>query len=190
MLMVAMDITLFSQNKEICLFMKIYPQKIFWTLDPRKFILQIFLVFPFLLYFNSFFFSSDNWPFYVHFNWTEILNGFYSINTCKALVTPGLLNSVLGALVWSSALRGYAVACSRAWRGCVLTCLRACVLGVFACLAGLRAWRSHVFDVLACSRAWRAFVFACFTYVLSMMRAWCAWHWRTDVSVWLFILFA
>ena len=193
MLMVAMDITLFSQNKEICLFMKIYPQKNFWTLDPRKFILQIFFVFPFLLYFYSFFFSSDNWPFYVHFNWTEILNGFYSINTCKALVTPSLLNSVLGALAWSSALRGYAVACSRAWRICVLMCLRAwrvCVLGGFACLAGLRAWRCHVFDVLACSHAWRAFVFACFAYVLSMMRAWRAWHWRTHVFVWLFILFA
>ena len=182
MLMVAMDITLFSQNKEICLFMKIYPQKNFWTLDPRKFILQIFFVFPFLLYFYSFFFSSDNWPFYVHFNWTEILNGFYSINTCKALVTPSLLNSVLGALAWSSALRGYAVACSRAWCGCVLTCLRAwrvCVLGEFACLAFSCVWRACM---LAC--------LACFTYVLSMMRAWRAWHWRTDVFVWLFILFA
>ena len=150
MLMVAMDITLFSQNKEICLFMKIYPQKIFWTLDPRKFILQIFLVFPFLLYFYSYFFSSDNTSFYVHFNWTEILNGFYSINTCKALVTPCLLNSVLGALVWSSALRGYAVACSRAWRGCVLTCLRACVLGVFACLAFSCVWRACMLACLAC----------------------------------------
>ena len=153
MLMVAMDITLFSQNKEICLFMKIYPQKNFWTLDPRKFILQIFFVFPFLLYFYSFFFSSDNWPFYVHFNWTEILNGFYSINTCKALVTPSLLNSVLGALAWSSALRGYAVACSRAWCGCVLTCLRAwwvCVLGVLMCLTCLHA---RVLGVLLYSRA-------------------------------------
>ena len=182
MLMVAMDITLFSQNKEICLFMKIYPQKIFWTLDPRKFILQIFLVFPFLLYFNSFFFSSDNWPFYVHFNWTEILNGFYSINTCKALVTPCLARLYDPVLCVATQLRAHVLD--------VAACLRACVLGVFACLAGLRAWRSHVFDVLACSRAWRAFVFACFTYVLSMMRAWCAWHWRTDVSVWLFILFA
>ena len=153
MLMVAMDITLFSQNKEICLFMKIYPQKIFWTLDPRKFILQIFFVFPFLLYFYSFFSSSGNWPFYVHFNWTEILNGFYSINTCKAFVTPSLLNSVLGVLAWSSALRGYAVACSRAWRVCVLTCLRAwrvCVLDGFACLALSYVWRACMLACLAC----------------------------------------
>ena len=67
------------------------------------------------------------------------------------------------------ALRGYVLACSRAWRVCVLC---ACVLGMFACFPCLGAWDALVFDVLAYSRAWRAFVFACFPYVLAMKRAW------------------
>ena len=51
----------------------------------------------------------------------------------------------------SRAWRGYVLACPCAWRVYMLTCLRACVLDVFA--------------FLACSRAWRAFIFACFAYV-------------------------
>ena len=161
MLMVAMDITLFSQNKEICLFMKIYPQKNFWTLDPRKFILQIFFVFPFLLYFYSFFFSSDNWPFYVHFNWTEILNGFYSINTCKALVTPCLARLYDPVLCVATQLRAH-----------VLTWLRAYVL---ACLACLRAWRVCVLGVLMCLTCLHARMLGVLLYSRALLTCflWC-----------------
>ena len=72
---------------------------------------------------------------------------------------------------------------SRAWRArvlCVFTCLRAHVLGVLTCLACLCA---YVLDVPACLRAWRAFVLAGLTYLLAMIRAWHAQHWRTRVFV-------
>ena len=65
---------------------------------------------------------------------------------------------------------------SPAWRACVLcmfTCLRAHGLTCLACL------RAYVLGVPTCSRDWRAFVLACVTYVLVMMRAWHAQHWRT-----------
>ena len=61
-------------------------------------------------------------------------------------------------------LRVYVLACSRAWRACVLTylaCLRAYLLTCLACL------RVYVLGVFTCLRAWRA-------YVLRCLRAWCA----------------
>ena len=78
------------------------------------------------------------------------------VNFLKSrLIFKSLLNRVLGVLACSRALGVYVLACSRAWRACVLTCLR----------------------------AWRAFVLTCLTYVLAMMRAWHAQHWRTRVFV-------
>ena len=42
---------------------------------------------------------------------------------------------------------------------------------------------NRVLGVLACSRAWHAFVLVCLTYMLVMMRACHAQHWRTRVFV-------
>ena len=47
-----------------------------------------FLTFLYFFYyfFISSYFSSDNWPFYIQFNWTELLIGFYSINDCGTFI--------------------------------------------------------------------------------------------------------
>ena len=57
------------------------------------------------------------------------------------------------------------------------------VLGMLACSRALRVYVLDVLGVLACSRAWRAFALTCLTYVLAIMCAWNAQHWRTRVFV-------
>ena len=65
------------------------------------------------------------------------------------------------------------LACSHAWRVCVLdvlACLRTYLLGVLACLACLRVWRACVLGVLEGVRACYDEMF----YFLTCLHTWCA----------------
>ena len=68
--------------KEISSFPKIYLAKIL-----NKWSAKIYLAI-FIIIFIPILFSADDLPFYVQFNWTEVLNGFYLINDWKDLVFP------------------------------------------------------------------------------------------------------
>ena len=111
-----------------------------------------------------------NWDFFYQIKKWICLNINQLIRTTLHEIISSLLNRVLGVLACFGCLRPCVLTCLACLRAYMLTYLRACVLGVLACLTYLvflRNWRVWCACVCACLLWWNflfSYVFAYLVY--------------------------